>query len=244
MGEIKQANFKIDIETANKFRAFCKENGIEQAEGFNRIMASLEMSQAKTTLHDRKLEISEFERHATALTNAYLQSLELESNTEERVREEFETLLKSKDEIIADLQNERNELKETLKATEEKISNSSSVLETALNEKIKVKKELEELRVQHQTQLSTLEEAKNSLSELCANLSKQLKEVEPLKTQLKEMESLKVQLEKLQSESLKKEYAHKEEVFALKEQIQNEKMLHITEIAEYQKRYKELLDQK
>lgn len=105
MGEIKQANFRIDTDTAAQFREFCEANGLNQAQGFDHIMQVVEMDKAKATLPARTTEIEEFERHAKALISSYLNSLEIAESTEERLLEQFRSKLDSKDETIQDLQN-------------------------------------------------------------------------------------------------------------------------------------------
>jgi DNA repair exonuclease SbcCD ATPase subunit len=106
MGEIKQANFRIDTETAAQFREFCEANGLNQAQGFDHIMQVAEMDKAKTTLPKRATEIEEFERHTKNLITAYLNSLEIAESTEERLLEQFQSRLESKDEQIMKLQAE------------------------------------------------------------------------------------------------------------------------------------------
>lgn len=106
MGEIKQANFRIDTETAAQFREFCEVNGLNQAQGFDHIMQIAEMDKAKTTIPERATEIEEFERHAKNLITAYLNSLEIAESTEERLLEQFQSRLESKDEQIMKLQAE------------------------------------------------------------------------------------------------------------------------------------------
>lgn len=106
MGEIKQANFRIDTETAAQFREFCENNGLNQAQGFDHIMQVAEMDKAKATLPARATEIEEFERHAKNMISAYLNSLEIAESTEERLLEQFRSRLDSKDEQIIKLQEE------------------------------------------------------------------------------------------------------------------------------------------
>ena len=44
MGEIKQANFRIDSDTADAFRAFCEQKGMNQAQGFDHVMQVFELN--------------------------------------------------------------------------------------------------------------------------------------------------------------------------------------------------------
>lgn len=50
MGEIKQANFRIDSDTADAFRAFCEQKGMNQAQGFDHVMQVFELNQAKSSI--------------------------------------------------------------------------------------------------------------------------------------------------------------------------------------------------
>ena len=112
MGEIKQANFRVDTDAAAKFREFCDKNGLNQAQGFDHLMQVMELDKAKAAVPERLTEIEEFERHAKALISAYLTSLELAETTGERIREQFNSDLKSKDDIIKKLQGEIEGLQE------------------------------------------------------------------------------------------------------------------------------------
>ena len=63
MGEIKQANFRIDSDTADAFRAFCEQKGMNQAQGFDHVMQVFELNQAKSSIPGRSVEIEECRRH-------------------------------------------------------------------------------------------------------------------------------------------------------------------------------------
>ena len=108
---IKQANFRLDQQTAEKFRNFCKEMGLNQSQGFEHLIALMEMNKAKGVVSSRATEIEDFEQHAKALMSAYLYSIELNENAEARVKDQFEGALKSKDIIISDLQKKIEEQK-------------------------------------------------------------------------------------------------------------------------------------
>ena len=82
MGEIKQANFRIDSDTADAFRAFCEQKGMNQAQGFDHVMQVFELNQAKSSIPGRSVEIEEFETMVKSITSAYLYSLELNQKPE------------------------------------------------------------------------------------------------------------------------------------------------------------------
>lgn len=142
MEEAKQTNFRVTPEAADKFREFCKENGLNQAQGFAHIMQVLELNIAKEKLISRETEIDEFERHIKALMNAYVNSLELAENADSRIYEKYETDLKSKDKTIKDLQTEKESLEAQIKVVRELRDDAESSareakekMETALQQK-------------------------------------------------------------------------------------------------------------
>lgn len=106
MGEIKQTNFRIDSNTADRFRNFCEENHLNQAQGFEHVMDVLAMNLAKESVPERKTEIEDFESHVKALMSAFLRSLEINANAENRVHESYKSQLDSKDKQIIQLQEE------------------------------------------------------------------------------------------------------------------------------------------
>ena len=122
MGEIKQTNFRIDSETADAFRAFCEEKGMNQAQGFDHVMQVLELNQAKTAIQGRCVEIEEFETSVKAILSAYLNSLEINQNAEARVREQFASELRRKDARITELQKKCEELQAAKKKAEAEAS--------------------------------------------------------------------------------------------------------------------------
>ena len=102
MGEIKQANFRIDEETAKNFRILCEEMGMSQAQGFDHIMQVVELNRAKVGIEGRLTEITTFEEYVKKIMESYLTSLQIAQNTEERVREDFRRDISLRDKALAD----------------------------------------------------------------------------------------------------------------------------------------------
>lgn len=121
MGEVKQTNFRVDQDTADKFREFCAAAGMNQAQGFDHMMQVLELDRAKEAVPSRATEIEEYEMHVKAILSAYTNSLAINNDAEERVKEQFSASLESKDKTIQDLQGQIAHLKEE-KDTAEKMA--------------------------------------------------------------------------------------------------------------------------
>lgn len=176
MGEIKQTNFRIDAETADRFRAFCEENRLNQAQGFDHIMDVLSLAQAKDTVPERKTEIEDFENHIKALMSAFLHSIEINANAENRVHDVYKSQLESKDKQIIQLQEEVRIQKEFANQM------SNSFLEEERKRQL-AEETMRTAQAQEQKAMSALTD-KESLNAL---LDEKLKEAE---SKLKEYDTL------------------------------------------------------
>ena len=131
MSEVKQVNFRINTETADAFRKFCEENGLNQAQGFDHIMQVLELDRAKAVTPGRITEIENFEKSVKNIMRAYLYSLEINNTAEERIQEQFKSSLESKDKAIADLQMKSEELRLSKEYTESRYREATATAEQA-----------------------------------------------------------------------------------------------------------------
>lgn len=118
MGEVKQTNFRIDQETADAFRKFCEDNGMNQAQGFDHIMQVVEMDRAKAAAPGRITEIESFEKSVKDIMAAYLYSIEVNQNAESRIREQFASDLDRKDKTIDELRQKNEQLQAEKDAAE------------------------------------------------------------------------------------------------------------------------------
>lgn len=272
MSELKQANFRINPETADTFRAFCKENGMDQAQGFDHIMQIVELDKAKAANPNRLTEIEEFERLAKSLMAAYLNSLEIANTTEQRVMEQFQTNLKSKDELIIKLQEDLKIKSESLKKAEEeakeakKITNKAEIeaieakeREEAANKSIQDKENinamLESKLTEAESKIANYDELKQAVSTLRFELGTAKQAIEDTKkeaelTQLKEISKIK---EETQMKITNIEKSIAEEKFEIERQaiitkaekeeaIAKIKLEHAATLAEQTKKYQQKID--
>lgn len=119
--ELKPKSFRIDDETAEKFKEISNTIGGNQQETLAKLIEAFEFQSGKAILTEKKADIEQFEKYITAITRMFMGSLEDNQNITETVRTEFDALLKSKDTTIQDLQEKltvAKQLKEdaTLKA--------------------------------------------------------------------------------------------------------------------------------
>lgn len=104
MAEIRQTNFRLDQETVEKFRKFCDETGMNQADGFSYLMNLIDVNNTMAAAPSRKTEIENFQKHLKDMTMIYLNSVDLCTDAEARIRDEYRALVESKDITISDLQ--------------------------------------------------------------------------------------------------------------------------------------------
>lgn len=241
--ELKPKSFRISDEVSEKFKNISAQIGGNQQETMQILINSYYLQEKKVNLSDYKANIEMFEQHATSLIALYTESLESNKATKEAVRQEFSATLTSKDKIIGDLQAKCERAEQEQAEAKVQKETAEKNLKQAEGEISRLTQELEKQNREHRKQIQALEEAKNSYSELCTSLNKQLTDIEPIKKQLKELNGLKDELSDLKAQLKEKELEHKQELLDLKEQMQKEKLQYFAEIETYQKKYKELLEQ-
>lgn len=134
MGDIKQTNFRIDQESADAFRKFCEENGMNQAQGFDHMLQVLELNRAKAMVPNSAKDIETFEMHVKKIMESYLQSVEDYNTARESAREEFASALTSKDKTIASLQEKVAQLKADKEIAETTAANADRIADQAIKE--------------------------------------------------------------------------------------------------------------
>lgn len=110
-----QLNMRVSEEVAERFRAFCKEQGVSQPQGMDSLLSMMELVQAKQALPSRQTEIEGFQVHIKAVMDAFVNSLAINAEAEERVKQQFIGVLESKDKTIISLQ-EKTEALQTMLA--------------------------------------------------------------------------------------------------------------------------------
>lgn len=101
MSEIKSTSFRINEEDNEIFKKFASDNGFNnQAEAFNAMIQLVEMARAKGEIKDRAKEIEVFQNTINDLMGYFLNSLNVNQSSEERIRKELSQELLAKDNSI------------------------------------------------------------------------------------------------------------------------------------------------
>lgn len=157
--EIKAVSFRLGEEDIQKFREIAEQQGLNQAEMFQGLMNSFEMSRAKGQITDRAKEIEVFQDTVNNLIGMFINSLAINQTSEERIRETLSLELNTKDKTIADLQEYKEKMKSAAKLNEEKIAELEKLVKDLTASVEKLTKELEQKNIivdNQQDQINTL----------------------------------------------------------------------------------------
>lgn len=236
--------FRITEETAEKFKEIAQSLGANQQQALAKLIEVYEMESGKESLPEMRENINTFEGYIHAATNMYLQSLEVNQNMRALVRAEFESLLKSKDTTIGELQ-------ERVQKAETAAQNAIGKEKDYQNTITKLKKEVETLEKKAETtrseakeQLETLQNKYNTLNNAYEKLQASNKDLQSmLSSFMKECEKLKTENtclleEKRKTEDTLLELTYKKEALLTELQKANQKtedeLLRQKEVFEYQ----------
>lgn len=240
----KVKSFRIDDETSEKFKEIAQKIGGNQQETLAKLIEAFEFQQGKAILTEKKADIEQFERYISAITNMFMLSLENNQNITETVRTEFIATLRSKEDIIIDLQEKIKTLKqgqetELLKTKEITEQNKAlnSELELAkkdindLHERLKEKdtlnhalddsiKDLKEKLLNASESITSMNELKSKLADEKALKNDLQAEINNLRNEL-EQQKLKSELEKQQA-LLEQEREHEKQLQKMTEQYREQ----------------------
>jgi predicted transcriptional regulator len=229
--ELKPKSFRIDDETAEKFKQISSLIGGNQQEALSKLIEAYEFQQGKAILTEKKEDIETFEKYVTILTRMFMGSLEANQNITETVRAEFDALLKSKDSTIQDLQEKltvAKQLKEEATLKAKTLTDDNSSLTNRINS---ILKELEDTKDNYEGIL----EDKNSLNKALTNSYNEVKaKVEGMAAEYSEFKEKAKQLDKvtMERDTLQKEKSRLED--ALRSEAQ-----HAAEALEQNKKHYE-----
>lgn len=223
--ELKPKSFRIDDETAEKFKEISNTIGGNQQETLAKLIEAFEFQSGKAILTEKKADIEQFEKYVSAITRMFMGSLEDNQNITETVRTEFDALLKSKDTTIQDLQEKltvAKQLKEdaTLKARTHADENArlNSVIDSLNNE---YNSKMDDM----QSMLSDKDNLNKALTDSCNDLKAK---IEGMKEAAEQSAILREELEQLRKEHEKVIREQSD----LEKQVQQDKTAHEKTIAE------------
>lgn len=207
---LKPKSFRIDDDTADKFKEIALQIGGNQQETLAKLIETYEFQSGKAVLTERKADIEQFEKYVAALTRMFMGVLEDNQNVTSTVRTEFEALLQSKDMTIQELQSQLTVAKQ-IKSEAEGRAKSYADENDRLNKEILSLKDESELKIKNmQAMLDDKQNLNKALTDSCNSLKNNIdamtSEYEKLADIQKELASTTAERDSLRTE---KEQAEK-----------------------------------
>ena len=222
MADNKVCSIRADEGTINKFKEITEQfpNG---GECLKALITAHEIAQAKATVTGQETNISDFQAHIDSIVRAYIYSLDLTANTEERVREEFRQRIDSQAQTIADLQARLKTAEEHLTAvtaeSNERVSKAETDRATAQQTAESLEKELQQTRkelTQAEKLATVTTDRADSLKAEVESLKARAEKSDEYKSECeqlrKQIETLTAENEKLKSDTQQSEQNHRKEL--------------------------------
>ena len=233
--ELKPKSFRIDDETANKFKEISASIGGNQQDTMQLLINAYFMQTQKAGLVEHKASIEEFERYVTSIINMYTQSLQANHDMKESVMQEFEALLKSKDTTIQDLQEKltvAKQLEEESARSAKAYADENAQLKSAIDS---LKKEYNAKMDDMQTMLADKDNLNKALTDSCNDLKAK---VESMRDSSEQLQVISRELEQLKAEhsTVMKEKSELEKL------MEKEQAAHNKAVADMQQHENDLLE--
>lgn len=208
----QQINLRLAPETADKFKQFCEENGVNQAQGFDHLIQVLEINEAKKTVPDHATDIEDYETLTKALNTAFLKAIQDSANAKLKALEECRTELESKDQKIDSRDKTIADLQARLTASETAQKTAEATLQSALQSAAQADKEAQTAREQAETAQALVAEKDRTI----VTLTEKLKAAED---KADGYDTLKTDAEQAKSALKEEQKAHAADVKALQAEM-------------------------
>ena len=232
---LKPKSFRIDDETAEKFKSISAAIGGNQQETLAKLIEAYEFQTGKAVLTDKKADIEQFEKYVTAITRMYMSSLEDNQNITETVRTEFDALLKSKDATIQDLQ-------EKLTVAKQLKEEATTRAKAHADENARLNSVIDSLNTEYNSKMDDMQSMladKDNLNKALTDSCNDLKsKVESMRESSEQLAVIRKELEQLKSEhnTVVKEKSD------LEKHMNQEQTAHDKAIADMQQHEQDLLE--
>jgi len=156
--KLQPRSFRLTDETTNRFKEIAESLGGNQQQTLAKLIETFELQAGKSALVDKQDDIDRFEGYSMAITRMYMEALEASRDSMVTARSEVEGLLKSKDKVIQELQEEIEKNKEVVKEAFEKEKQYKARLIDVEDELKKVKESTEQELFKKERELSIANE--------------------------------------------------------------------------------------
>lgn len=174
MAGTETMGFRTDPETKAKITEWMQKSGVNNSQALGTILSLIQASEAKGALPGRETEIDNFESLLKQIMTAYTASLQLASNAEERIREEFAKKIDSQANTIADLQDKIKKNQEKADEEREQARAKADKLMTLTSDQADTIKGMKEEIAEAESLKKKVEELNKALADEKENLKNEL----------------------------------------------------------------------
>lgn len=248
--KLKPRSFRVDEETAEKFRAIAQKINGNQQQTMSKLIEAYELCQSMDALPERKADIESFQQYLTILSTLFLNVVNEAITAKNTAKADFVSELSRNAQTITDLQTLTKKLKD--EKSEVQTACAAAIEKSKQSEKecFRLQRELEEANAKHVLSIKDKEKLNAALSEsndvLKKKLQSQQTELEELDELRKHCSSLEGEVKNLQNELKttvhEKELALHEKELALVEQKAEYAEKLLVQKSEYEVKMNELRD--
>ncbi len=203
MAETKTKAFRADEETIESLDSWAEAKGLRNNEILPALIRAAQMAEEKGKLTGRSTEIDNFSSLLSQLEAAYVASLNLASNADERIKNEFAAQLERQDKTISNLQEQLAEAKQQAAAAKAELSEQKDANNALITAEAEARKAEATAKAQVEKSEEQAAKAQNTADELTSLTTSQAKEIAELKKELASLDALKKQLADSQAELAK-----------------------------------------
>jgi len=228
--ELKTRSFRIEDATAEQFKVISQELGGNQQQALSKLIECYELQKGKIALAERKGDIETFENHVTSLTNMFMACLQESNDMKEIVRAEYDSLLKSKDAVILELQEQVKACKGVAEQSKEEVKALNVQLDACKHNLSVTEKALQDDRDNYESIITDKDNLNKALTDAHTSLKRELQGVDIAKEELKALQG--------KYESLQGEYTTiLEQYRELQSQFEQSKLEHERVLLEHERKY-------
>ena len=205
--ELNTISFRADEKIYEKFKSISNIEFQDQGQCLAALINTYEIEKSKKIIAGRKFEIQNFQTYINKLMEMYILSLEMNNDTQVRVRGEFDSLLKSKDLTISSMQEEVKNLANRRRVTIEQMSaieKKNKILEDEIAENKKTMDDYDKSVKDKVALINSLKSELEGSKTTLEGYKKDLSELETLKKKINlvyfDNERLKAEIDKLNYE--------------------------------------------
>lgn len=179
-------SFRVTDDVMARFNAVKDDLKLNQDAALAMLINAYELERAKEVLPDRETEIANFQMKARELVDAFIFSLQLNADAEDRVRGEVVLKIETLERVIVDYQQKLEQAKQkigVLEADKAQLEASITELDQLRLEMSKAMQDQEAMKISYEKQMKDKEEINAMLQEKLAEAEKKAAGYDPLKAE-------------------------------------------------------------